>query len=58
MVGASETRWCTEIRCGHEMTVSIHHGEPTQADLDDRFRTLGWQGYFCPGHAYLERRRR
>lgn len=56
MDGTTEMRRCTEIRCGREMTVSIHHGQPTQEDLDERFQALGWSGYFCPGHAYLDRR--
>lgn len=52
---AEEMRRCTEIRCGHEMTVGIHHGEPTEDDLEQQFYTLGWRGYFCPVHAHLAR---
>lgn len=47
---ATETRRCEDLRCGHEMTVSIRHGEPTQDDIDQRFETLGWGGYLCPKH--------
>lgn len=26
----------------------------TLEDVDDRYRTLGWQGSYCPTHAHLD----